>query len=125
MLGRTLWLALRVFVASEGLEVARTYTVGDCVVYTRDKIGTSPGPRAKNVSPSMHGETYSYEVEKYWRVTKIVSPNEIELVTRRGKKHTISLEDPRLRKASWWEKLFHADRFPPTDLGSADTQTTA
>lgn len=84
----------------------------DWVVYTREKHSLSPGPRAKNIAPSPHGELYSYEVDKYWVVREVRS-DELVLETRKGKTHVVSRTDPRLRKANWWERLFMANRFPP------------
>ncbi len=107
----------------EGFGVSVSFMVGDRVIYTRDKVSPAPGPRAKNVLPSAHGELYSYEVEKFWRVSRIVSPNEVELITRRGKVHTISIHDPRLRRANLWERFWYANRFP--ELGSLPTSDDA
>lgn len=83
----------------------------DWVVYTREKHSLSPGPRAKNIAPSPHGELYSYEVDKYW-IVREVRERDVILETRKGKIHSVSLSDPRLRKANWWERLFMANRFP-------------
>lgn len=86
----------------------------DWVVYTREKHSLSPGPRAKNITPSPHGEMYSYEVDKYW-IVRQVKDDEVVLETRRGKTHALPLKDSRLRKANLWEKLFFSNRFPPKD----------
>lgn len=88
------------------------FSVGDRVVYVRDKVSERPGKRAKNVFPAPHGETYTYEVEKYWLVDQILNEDQVVVRTRRGKLHTIPTSDPRLRKARWWEKFFLASRFP-------------
>jgi hypothetical protein len=92
--------------------MSRAYTVGDWVVYTRGKVSPSPGPRAKNVSPAQHGELYSYQVDKYWTVREIRDQKELILETRRGKVHAVPVNDSRLRKPSWWERLLYANRFP-------------
>jgi len=95
----------------------------DWVVYTREKHSLSPGRRAKNISPSPHGEMYSYEVDKYW-VVRNVSEREIVLETRRGKQSILSSNDSRLRKANLWERLFFSSRFPPkTPPGPANTHS--
>jgi hypothetical protein len=83
----------------------------DWVVYTREKHSLSPGRRAKNISPSPHGEMYSYEVDKYW-IVRQVRDGEVVLQTRRGKTHSLPLQDARLRKANLWERLFFSHRFP-------------
>jgi hypothetical protein len=87
------------------------FKVNDWVVYTREKHSLSPGPRAKNISPSTHGEMYSYEVDKYWVVSQ-VHQDSLILETRTGKQHRVAMNDRRLRHPSWWERLFYADRFP-------------
>jgi len=88
-----------------------SFSPNDWVVYTREKHSLSPGPRAKNISPSPHGEMYSYEVDKYW-VVREVKDGELVLETRRGKQHSMPIHDSRLRKANLWERLFFANRFP-------------
>ncbi len=88
-----------------------SFSPNDRVVYTREKHSLSPGPRAKNISPSPHGEMYSYEVDKYW-VVRQVKDGQLVLETRRGKQHSLPVDDSRLRKANLWERLFFANRFP-------------
>ncbi|MBA2114884.1 hypothetical protein [Bremerella alba] len=84
---------------------------GDVVVYTKTKHTTSPGPRAHDIEPESRGEYYTYAVDKYW-IVESVEPDGIMCRTRRGKSHRISLDDPRLRPAKFWEKLFLRSRFP-------------
>lgn len=84
---------------------------GDWVIYRKQKISTKPGPRAENKMPSPKGETYNYVVEKYWVVAAIAENGQLQLVTRRGKRHDVDRDDPRLRKARWWERLLHGGRF--------------
>ncbi len=91
--------------------MSNLFQPNDWVVYTREKHSLSPGPRAKNIAPSPHGEMYSYEVDKYW-IVRQVTDGEIVLETRKGKVHAIPLNDRRLRKANFWERIFFANRFP-------------
>ncbi len=98
--------------------MAKAYLVGDWVVYTREKYSPSPGPRAKNVSPALHGELYSYEVDKYWAVREVRNQQELVLETRRGKVHAVPICDVRLRKPSLWERLFYSNRFPNSKTSS-------
>ena len=86
--------------------------VGDKVIFAKEKTSLSPGKRAKEVSPAAKGDEYSYIVEKYWLVTELVDGNHARLVTRRGKEHTVTLDDPRLRRARWWERWLLRNRFP-------------
>lgn len=89
-----------------------SFSPNDWVVYTREKHSLSPGRRAKNITPSPHGEMYSYEVDKYW-IVRQVHGSEVVLETRRGKTHTLPAEDFRLRKANFWERIFFSQKFPP------------
>lgn len=97
------------------------FAIGDRVIYTRDKYSNRPGPRAKNVSPTPHGETYAYQVDKYWVVSEFLPDGSIVLQTRRGKNHVVTANDPRLRKARWWERLFYGARFPVPDAPLPDS----
>lgn len=88
---------------------------GDWVVYRKQKHSTSPGPRAKDVAAAPSGETYAYVVDKYWVVKQCVDSDQVLLITRTGKEHTVSLDDPNLRPARWWERLVYRDRFRETE----------
>ena len=85
---------------------------GDKVVFAKDKASLSPGKRAKEVSPARKGDEYNYIVEKYWTVKQVRADGSVVLVTRRGKEHSVSLDDPRLRRANLWERLTLSSRFP-------------
>lgn len=87
------------------------YRPGDHVVYVATKHSTHPGPRAEQVQPETHGEGYTYDVKKYWTVVR-VQEDDIETVTRRGKRRVVRAADPRLRPARWWERMFLSSRFP-------------
>lgn len=93
----------------------RKLTVGRKVVFSKDKSSLSPGPRAKEVVPLPKGDTYSYIVEKYWTVKDVHNDGTATLITRRGKEHTVQLDDPRLRAANFWERLIYSSRFPKLD----------
>ena len=88
---------------------------GDRVVYTKEKFGARPGPRARNVSPAPRGDIYSYAVEKLWVVDRRIDQWHIELRTRRGKRHVVDERDHHLRLATWWDRLRHFGRFPEAD----------
>jgi len=94
----------------------RNFKIGQAVVYRMPKSSTSPGQRAINIRPATAGESYAYEVEKYWVVAKVVDEEHVELVTRTGKRHVISIADKRLRAASWFERILNASRFPDLDV---------
>ncbi len=92
----------------------RRFRVGDRVVFRKSKHGTAPGPRAKHIAPSRFGEEYNYQVDKFW-VVEDVQEQSLVLRTRRGKRHTVHLNDQRLRPAHWWELIFFRNRFPLLD----------
>jgi hypothetical protein len=88
------------------------YKPGALVIYRVAKISTHPGPRAKDIAPAPKGETYSYEVDKFWVVAESGRDGKLRLRTRRGKEHVVDSRDPRLRPARWWERLMYRGRFP-------------
>lgn len=88
------------------------YHVGDRVVFTRDKYTPCPGPRAKNVFATPNGETYHYQVDKYWVVVEVRADGGLVVETRRGKTHVVRPDNPQLRKASLYERLFKQRLFP-------------
>lgn len=88
------------------------YKPGDYVIYRVQKQSTHPGPRAVEVHPAAHGDTYSYLVDKFWIVADVRPDNRLLLKTRRGKEHLVEVGDPHLRRARTWERLIYAKRFP-------------
>lgn len=90
---------------------ASSYKIGDCVIYRKTKYSDHPGPRARRVSPAPNGDEYIYLVDKFWIVEEIQPDGKIVLRTRRGKQHTISSDDPNLRKARLWERYWFRSRF--------------
>ncbi len=93
--------------------MAKPYRTGDPVIYRKLKHSVHPGERAKNVEPAPNGDYYTYEVDKFWTVADLTEDGKLVLVTRRGKKHVISPNDPNVRRANLWERFLYADRFPP------------
>jgi hypothetical protein len=101
-----------------------TYKIGDAVIFRIIKCSNHPGPRAARISPEPKGEQYQYEVDKYWTVTEILEDDSIVLQTRRGKRHTVRADNPRLRRATLLERIIHRDRFPsPLVAPPADSVT--
>lgn len=88
-----------------------SFCKGDHVVYHADKTSARPGRRAEDIYPSEHGEDYSYTVDKYWTVMALEG-DEVVVRTRTGKTRRINVDDRRLRKASFLEKMRYAKRFP-------------
>jgi hypothetical protein len=62
--------------------------------------------------PSSNGDDYSYQVDKFWIVVDVQADDQIVVRTRRGKRVTVNVQDPALRRARWWERLLFRRRFP-------------
>jgi hypothetical protein len=91
----------------------QTYKPGDPVIFRVTKHSYRPGRRAQSIHPAPHGDAYTYQVDKFWVVADIRDDGKLLLLrTRRGKTHDIKADDPNLRHATWWERLWHSDRFP-------------
>ena len=87
------------------------WSVGDFLVYRKSKVSKSPGPRAKNVSPSTAGDSYGYTVDKYWIVKEVLPEGALLVQTMRGKELTLPRDDTALRKPYIWERWFLRKRF--------------
>lgn len=87
------------------------YQSGDVVAYIKTKFSAKPGPRARHVEPARNGDTYRYQVEKYWVIIGSLSDEQLIVRTPGGKEQTVLVGDPNLRHVHWWEKLLHRDRF--------------
>ena len=92
--------------------MARYLKPGDCVVYTKQKVSDHPGRHARGVFPAPNGDSYTYRVDKFYRVLAVQPGDRVVVLTRRGRRHVLSAEDPALRRASWWERLLRRRRFP-------------
>jgi len=91
------------------------FSVGDHVIYHKPKTSDHPGPRAEGIHASEHGEDYSYAVDKFWVVSRVLDDETIEVRTRRGKTHVLKTDDPLLRKAGVIDELRHGKRFPDNE----------
>ncbi|NQU43478.1 hypothetical protein HQ520_09340 [bacterium] len=90
----------------------RKLEAGNPVLYQITKTSEHPGPRAQGVDPAPHGDTYTYQVEKYWRVKKVLEDGRLVLVTRRGKEHVCDPADPQLHPARLLKRVLYRNRFP-------------
>ena len=84
---------------------------GDFVVFSKSKNSSHPSPRAKAIQPTQHGECYSYIIEKFWKVVKVIDDRTIEVETRRGKRHRLDKNTPMMRRAGLLHQLIYRDRF--------------
>ncbi len=95
--------------------MAKRFRQGDLVIYRVTKHSTNPGRRAKAIEPARCGDSYRYEVDKFWIVDES-RQGEVILRTRRGKRHVRDVQDRNLRHAHWWEKLIYRGKFPGMQL---------
>jgi hypothetical protein len=91
---------------------------GDVVVYRKQKVSVHPGHHARDIEPAPHGDSYSYSVEKFWRVVAVRPDGTLVVRTPKGKQHTVAAGDPNLRRAHWWERLLSWHRLPPRTPGA-------
>ena len=84
---------------------------GEFVIFSKPKMSTHPSPRAKEIYPAQHGDTYSYIIEKFWKVVQVFDDDTIEIETRRGKRHRVNTNTPLLRKVGVWDRLLFRKRF--------------
>lgn len=94
----------------------RTFQPGDLIIYRKSKHSDCPGPRAANIQPAAHGDTYNYTVDKYWVVKEVHDDGTIIAGTRRGKHHNLSSDDPLLRRASLLQRLLYRGRFSGLEI---------
>ena len=106
-------------------EMKCDFKQGDLVIFRVTKQSTDPGPRAVDVHPAQSGETYSYQIDKFWTVKEVLPDRSLQLVTRRGKQRTVTSDDLRLRHARWWERWLYSDRFPKLSQINDLTSTSA
>ena len=106
--------------------MATHFKPGDFVIYRKQKFSVRPGRHAKGICPAPHGDSYSYCVDKFWRVIAVQPDHQVVVCTRRGKQHTLPASDPALRRANWWQRLLLRRRFPtlaPAEWGGAGDGT--
>lgn len=90
----------------------KPFRIGEPVIFTKAKHSLAPGPRAHDVMPAAHGDSYAYQVDKFWVVESEDAEGRLVLRTRRGKQHVVAPDDERLRRPTLWERLRYRDRFP-------------
>ena len=88
------------------------YATGDYIIYKMQKNSIHPGPRARNIHPSAHGDRYYYLVDKYWKVLDVLGGDRLIAITRKGKRRILKACDRHLRKANVVERIFFRDKFP-------------
>ncbi len=98
--------------SGDGRQLAGSFHAGDRIVYRKQKASNRPGPRAREVYAAPFGETYSYMVDKFWRVQDLTEDGRIVATTRTHKVHYLNPNDPNLHKAGWIERLRYRSRFP-------------
>ena len=89
----------------------KQFRVGDKIIYHKPKSSFRPSPKAREVYPFEHGEAYHYIVDKFWKVDRVNNDGTIEVVTRTGKKHQLTTDDPNIKKANPIQHLLYRKRF--------------
>ena len=84
---------------------------GDFVIFSKSKSSTHPSPRATEIFPAQHGDTYSYIINKIWKVVQIFDDDTIEIETRGGKRHRLDKNTPQMRKVNLWDRIVFWNRF--------------
>ena len=100
----------------------KPFKVGEPVIFTKEKHGLAPGPRAHDVMPAVHGDSYAYQVDKFWIVASEDAEGRLVLRTRRGKQHAVAPDDERLRRPTVWERLRYRDRFPLAGIETGSSE---
>ena len=85
---------------------------GDFLIYRKPKVSSHPGPRARNIQAAENGDSYYYEVDKFWALSDVMDDGRLLAVTRTGKRVYLSPEDERLHRAGWLARVRYRDRFP-------------
>jgi hypothetical protein len=109
-------VVVAVRVTSQRADMPGGFQPGDVVVYRKQKISVRPGLNARDIQPAPHGDTYSYSVDKFWRVVSVLHDDTLLVLTRLGKQRTVRANDSALRRARLWERLLLWHRFPPRKL---------
>ena len=107
---------------SEVLEDSRMnsrFAVGDWVFYRKLEHSATPDPRARNISPALRGESYSYFIENLLIVQAVLADGRLRLRTYRGQSLLIDTADPNLRRVPWWKRWFYSYRFRKVQTSSA------
>jgi hypothetical protein len=90
----------------------KTFSPGDLVVYKKQKRSSSLSARAHDIAPAVQAGKFSYVVDKYWIVIEAGDDGTVVVKTRGGKHHRLSLADPNLRRAKWWQRLWYRSHYP-------------
>ncbi|MBF0198609.1 MAG: hypothetical protein HQL32_12905 [Planctomycetes bacterium] len=81
------------------------FKTGDPVVFHKEKKSMKPSLKAWGVRPHSGGDGYSYFITKYWRVIT-ADDSKVVVATRGGKQLEVNADDPKLRKANIFERVF-------------------
>ena len=108
----TLALLAAIVQIAEWVRCRKDIGIGDKVVYRMQKTSNLPGKRAYKITPSEHGEGYTYFVDKFWVVASSENETQVRVKTRTNKQRTLPARDPNLRKPTLLEILFYKEKFP-------------
>ncbi|HET7511585.1 MAG TPA: hypothetical protein VFJ88_02390 [Chthoniobacterales bacterium] len=89
----------------------RKFRAGAPIIY-RAIATSAPGREAHQVQVASKGEFYYYVTHKYWRVEEVRPDGIIVARSSLMEQYFLRANDPNLRKASLFERLRYATRFP-------------
>ena len=90
----------------------RKLQVGAPIIYRKLEISTCPSRDAYQVRPAEKGEFYYYLTNKYWRVEAVQPDGWIVARSPLMETHLLRRDDPNLHRATLFERLRYAPRFP-------------
>ena len=90
----------------------RRFRAGAPIIYRAIATSAPLGREAHQVQVASKGEFYYYVTHKYWRVEEVRPDGIIVARSSLMEQYFLRPNDPNLRKASFFERLRYATRFP-------------
>ena len=94
----------------------RKFKVGDKVIFKKTRNRMRPGRNAHDVAPTVHGDYYTYLVDKYRKVQGVTPEGMVILISPKGKTQVMNAGSPCLKKAGWIDRLLHYRDFAKIHL---------
>jgi len=71
-----------------------------------------PDPSGRRLVPSQGGDTYSYVVDTFAVVLALADNGRLWLEAKDGRQFSVRADDLNLRRAGFWDRWWHQNRFP-------------
>lgn len=85
---------------------------GDHIIFRRTEISRRPSLHAKRIRAAARGDDYAYLVEEPCTVRSVFPDGTVDAMGTEGRAFSLTISDPRLRKAGMLDHLFRRQRFP-------------